>query len=63
MGVKKFQAFYHKDFNKKNDRQNFTRVIKYFTVATAFVFYCDAKHLDILWGSSHVRYYLFIWSL
>ena len=24
-----------------------------------FVFYCDAKHSDILWGSSHVRCYLF----
>ena len=24
-----------------------------------FVFYCDVKHLDILRGSSHVRFYLF----
>ena len=23
-----------------------------------FVFYCDAKHSDILWGSSHVHCYL-----
>ena len=27
--------------------------------ATAFVFYFDAKHLVILWGSSHVCYYLY----
>ena len=27
---------------------------------TAFVFYCDVKHLDILWGSSHVCFYLFL---
>ena len=25
-----------------------------------FVFYCDAKHSDILWGSSHVHCYLLI---
>ena len=28
-------------------------------IATAFVFYCDAKHSDILRGSSQVRYNLF----
>ena len=33
--------------------------MKYFSVATAFVLYCDAKHLDILQGSSHARCYLF----
>ena len=27
--------------------KNFTHVVKYFSVTTAFVFYCDAKHLDI----------------
>ena len=27
---------------------------------TAFVFYCDVKHLDILWRSSHVCCYLFL---
>ena len=32
-------------------------------VATAFVFYCDAKHSDILWGSSHVHCYLFFFAL
>ena len=26
--------------------------------ATAFLFYCDVKHSDILWWSSHVRPYL-----
>ena len=25
----------------------------------SFVFYCDAEHSDILWGSSHVFCYLF----
>ena len=29
------------------------------SVATTFVFYCDAKHSDILLGSSHVYCYLF----
>ena len=24
------------------------------------MFYCDAKHLDILQGSIHVRFYLFV---
>ena len=40
-------------------KRNFTRVIKYFSVATAFVFYCDVKHSDILQGPSHVCCYLF----
>ena len=31
-----------------------TRVRKHFTVATAFAFYCNAKHLYILRGSSHI---------
>ena len=29
-------------------KQNFTRVIKYFSVATDFLFYCDAKYSDTL---------------
>ena len=29
------------------------------SVAATFVFYCDAKHSDILRGSSHVYCYLF----
>ena len=32
----------------------FTDVIKYFRVTTASMFYCHAKHSDILRGSSHV---------
>ena len=32
---------------------SFTRVRKYFSVATAFVFYCNAKHSYILQGRSH----------
>ena len=27
-------------------------------VATVFVFFCDVKYSDSLWGSSHVRCYL-----
>ena len=34
--------------------------MKYFSVATAFVFYYDAKNSDPLRGSSHVRCYLFL---
>ena len=30
------------------------------SIATAFVFYCDAKHSDILRGSSNVNCYLFL---
>ena len=37
----------------------FTRVIKYFSVATAFVVYSDVKHADILRVASHVCCYLF----
>ena len=29
----------------------------------SFVFFCDEKHSDILWGSSHVRCYLFLLHL
>ena len=43
LGVKKdSEQFTIKLFNKKVI--NKTCVIKYFIVATAFVFYCDAKH-------------------
>ena len=35
-------------------RQNFTSAIKYLSVATAFVFYYDGKHLAILRRSSPV---------
>ena len=37
----------HKAFLVKIDKESFTRIIKYFSVVTAFVFYCDAKHSDI----------------
>ena len=30
------------------------------SIATAFVFYCDAKYSDTLLGSSHVCRYLFL---
>ena len=40
---------------------SFTCVRKY-SVAATFVFYCDAKHSDILQGSSHTRY-LFIYFI
>ena len=32
-------------------------MVRYFSVATALVFYYDAKHSDILWRSSHVDCY------
>ena len=38
--------------------QYFTHVIKYFSVTTAFVFYCELKHSDILQASSYVCCYL-----
>ena len=37
----------HKAFLEKIDKESFTRIIKYFSTKTAFVFYCDAKHSDI----------------
>ena len=39
-------------FNKNIIKQNFTRVIKYFSVETALLCYCEAKHCDILRGSN-----------
>ena len=41
------------------NKQNFTLVTKYFSGANAFVFCCDAKHSDILRGSSHVHFTCF----
>ena len=54
MGVKKkkFQALCRKAFYIC---KNFTLVITYFIIATAFAFYCNAEHSDVLQGSSHVR--------
>ena len=37
--------------------------MKYFSVVTAFLFYCNAKHSDILWGSSHIDCYLLLTKL
>ena len=37
----------------------FIQYIKKKSIATVFVFYCDARHWDILQGSSHVCCYLF----
>ena len=39
--------------------QHIKKKVFYFLI-TVFVFYCGEKHLDILWGSSHVRCYLFL---
>ena len=39
--------------------QNTKLVIFLQRVPAAFVFYCDPKHSDILWGSGHVCCYLF----
>ena len=33
-------------FNKKNDKERFARIIKYFSAITAFVFYFDPKQSD-----------------
>ena len=38
----------------------FLQYIKKKSIATAFMFYCDANHSDTLWGSSHVCCYLFL---
>ena len=60
MSVKKnFNHFTINLLNKDNDKQNFTRVIKYFSVATALVVYFDVKHADILRVANHVCCYLF----
>ena len=36
----------------------FLQYIKKKSIATAFVFYFEAKHSDALWDSSHIRCYL-----
>ena len=43
---------------KKESSLNFSNILRE-SIATAFVFYCDAKHSDTLLGSSHVYGYLF----
>ena len=36
---------------EKYDKQNFTAALKYFSVTTVIVFYCDTKHSDIYTGA------------
>ena len=47
---------------QSTQKRNFVKFLQYIrkSMATAFVFYCDAKHSDTLPGSSHVCYYLFL---
>ena len=69
-GVHQDQNFYKLDYrflmkvvrhvqsNQKKKLLNFCNILRK-SIATAFVFYCDAKHSDTLLGSSHVCCYLF----
>ena len=43
----------HVQSTKKESLLNFSNILRK-SIATAFVFYCDAKHSDTLLGSSHV---------
>ena len=47
---------------QSTQNRKFVKFLKYNKekLATAFVFYCDAKHLDTLRGSSHVSCYLLL---
>ena len=45
----------HIQSTKKGSLLNFRSILRK-SVATAFVFYCDAKHSDTLLGSSQVCY-------
>ena len=49
----------HVQSTKKGSLLNFSNILRK-SIATAFVFYCDAKHSDTLLGSSHVCCYLFL---
>ena len=49
----------HVQSTKKGSLLNFSNILRK-RIATAFVFYCDAKHSDTLLGSSHVCRYLFL---
>ena len=51
----------HVQSTKKGSLLNFSNILRK-SIATAFVFYCDAKHSDTLLGSSHVCCYLFLGS-
>ena len=48
----------HVQSTEKGSLLNFSNILKK-SIATAFGFYCDAKHSDTLLGSSHVCRYLF----
>ena len=49
----------HVKSTKKGSLLNFSNILRK-SIATAFVFYCYAKHSDTLLGSSHVCRYLFL---
>ena len=49
----------HVQSTKIGSLLNFSNIFRK-SIATAFVFYCDAKHSDTLLGSSHVCRYLFL---
>ena len=49
----------HVQITKKGSLLNFSNILRK-SIATAFVFHCDAKHSDTLLGSSHVCRYLFL---
>ena len=49
----------HVQSTKKGSLLNFSNILRK-SIATAFVFYCDAKHSDTLLGSSHLCCYFFL---
>ena len=49
----------HVQSTEKGSLLNFSNILRK-NIATAFVFYCDAKYPDTLLGSSHVYRYLFL---
>ena len=70
-GVHQNQNFYKLDYrflmkvarhvqsNQKRKLLNFWNLLRK-SIATAFVFYCDAKHSDTLLGFSHLCCYFFL---
>ena len=52
----------HVQTTEKGSLLNFTNILRK-SIATAYVFYCDAKHSDTLLCSSHVCRYLFLGRL
>ena len=49
----------HVQSTRKGILLNFSNILRK-SIATASVFYCDARHLDTLLGSNHVCRYLFL---